>query len=524
MAPVAAPSAEKIWIVIGGLEKGGIVCREGCQLDSPPKTRLAIGAKVREVEVVGIRLRFVKVDGDGPADGWVSLSLKGKPLLELDASGICVSKASVAAHLAREVADVSRDVWKPPEASFFDFDGLDSTQSTSASTAQDGELASDGGDGTPNAKVDGPATDGSDAVPAPAAAGDNASSFGGNARERELVDRVSTMPSVDHLQGFTVRQVLFRNEPSYGVLDAWARNSIVNDILTRFTLHGAVGKASVMTLADVRDLLAAASISPRWVVSKFKDGFLEKDIDETFTQILRRFSSHAIKGKLVLRFRDVFRLLEALDVNRRRFVKIFSETDEDEFLAYDQFGRLRIFRDLVPGRSQRPPKPKIGNFYVDEGIGEGLQGGVVFRAKHVQTTKTVALKWPVLFEELEAMKAIQRLAGSSAKVASVPDLLESGYYEGKPYAATSLLGADLTKVFDRLQPHSCERRWPALRVFGRLLLRRLETVHRCGYVHCDVSPLNVLLGPARGAQVSGDQALLLVPYFIDFGQAKKTSW
>ena len=43
---------------------------------------------------------------------------------------------------------------------------------------------------------------------------------------------------------------------------------------------------------------------------------------------------------MVINLRDVYRLLEAVDLGRRRFVKIFSELDDDEFYAYDQFGKL----------------------------------------------------------------------------------------------------------------------------------------------------------------------------------------
>mmetsp|Transcript_16303 Transcript_16303/g.49235 ORF Transcript_16303/g.49235 Transcript_16303/m.49235 type:complete len:221 (+) Transcript_16303:3-665(+) len=63
-----------------------------------------------------------------------------------------------------------------------------------------------------------------------------------------------------------------------------------------------------------------------------------------------------------------------------------------------------------------------------------------------------------------------------------------------------------------------------MRVVGRLLLRRLEAVHACGYVHCDVSPENVLLGPPRGTRGSAAKVPMpstLSPYLIDFGLAQK---
>lgn len=43
--------------------------------------RLAHGARVRELEVIGNRLHFVKLAGEGPDSGWVSITIKDKELL-----------------------------------------------------------------------------------------------------------------------------------------------------------------------------------------------------------------------------------------------------------------------------------------------------------------------------------------------------------------------------------------------------------------------------------------------------------
>jgi len=337
-----------------------------------------------------------------------------------------------------------------------------------------------------------------------------------------LVDMRSLQPAVDMLNGITVS----RNDPGQNVLAAWAQHKTANSILKQFTLYGNCGKTDIMTMEDLRQLFAAADLSPKWFVSKFKKVEHELDIEETMVQIILRFSSETVQGKLVMNLRDVYRLLEALDLGRRRFVKIFSELDDDEFYAYDQFGRLQIFRDAVSGyRHNRPPKVRIGNYFLEQEIGEGMQGGVVYKAENAQTTKLVALKWPVMKEELEALKSMQRRL-SSKSILPWPELLDSGTHNGKPFAVTSLLGADLTKVFGRFARHHWQRRWRAVRIFGRLLLRRLEVVHNCGYVHCDVSPLNILLGPPPcnpNGQGHGPAPgkLQLLPYLIDFGQARK---
>eukprot|EP00930_Biecheleria_cincta_P042051 TRINITY_DN28921_c0_g1_i1.p1 TRINITY_DN28921_c0_g1~~TRINITY_DN28921_c0_g1_i1.p1 ORF type:complete len:722 (-),score=108.87 TRINITY_DN28921_c0_g1_i1:144-2309(-) len=72
----------KLWAIVGGSDKGGILVREGAETSSPQLAeRLATGAFVKELELQGGRLRFEKVNGDGPASGWVSLSISGKNLL-----------------------------------------------------------------------------------------------------------------------------------------------------------------------------------------------------------------------------------------------------------------------------------------------------------------------------------------------------------------------------------------------------------------------------------------------------------
>jgi len=331
-----------------------------------------------------------------------------------------------------------------------------------------------------------------------------------------LVDRILWKPARDIFKGLTTS----RRDLSQNILSAWAQSYSANSILKLFTLEGVVETADVMTLEDVRHLLAAANLRPKFIASKFKQYVSDLDVDETLNQILRSFASHAVEGKLVMTFHDVYRLLENIDVGRRRFVKMFIELDDDEFYAYDRNGRLQIYRDLTPGFGPALlVKHRIGNYVISEEIGAGLQGGKVYKAEGMQKTKVVALKWPVQRDELEALKTIQNKVANSSFL-GLPELLDSGTHDGRPYAVTELLGADLTKVFLRLQRHSWKRRWNALRIFGRLVLRRLEAVHDCGYVHCDVSPLNILLGRVRGNYDFCGQ-LQFVPFLIDYGQARK---
>ncbi|CAJ1327788.1 unnamed protein product [Effrenium voratum] len=74
---------EKRWCVVGGADKG-ILVRQGQELSSPEASaRLARGALVRQVSLVGDRLSFAKLMGEGPDTGWVSIKIKDKILMEL---------------------------------------------------------------------------------------------------------------------------------------------------------------------------------------------------------------------------------------------------------------------------------------------------------------------------------------------------------------------------------------------------------------------------------------------------------
>lgn len=73
----------QLWEVVGGADKGGIIVRGGVEVASPQEAeRLSTGALVRELKLVGERLHYERIEGTGPATGWVSIALKdGRALL-----------------------------------------------------------------------------------------------------------------------------------------------------------------------------------------------------------------------------------------------------------------------------------------------------------------------------------------------------------------------------------------------------------------------------------------------------------
>ncbi|CAE7261968.1 unnamed protein product [Symbiodinium sp. KB8] len=78
----AASDARDIWEVVGGAGHGGIVVRRGRDLGSTLlHSRLGQGSVVQQVSLIHGRLRYVKISGEGPDHGWVSLRSGGKQLL-----------------------------------------------------------------------------------------------------------------------------------------------------------------------------------------------------------------------------------------------------------------------------------------------------------------------------------------------------------------------------------------------------------------------------------------------------------
>jgi len=72
-----------MWEVTGGADKGGILVREGQGLSSKAcDERLSTGATVKELQLVGDRLRYELITGTGPSTGWVSVKISGKELLK----------------------------------------------------------------------------------------------------------------------------------------------------------------------------------------------------------------------------------------------------------------------------------------------------------------------------------------------------------------------------------------------------------------------------------------------------------
>mmetsp|Transcript_79184 Transcript_79184/g.245820 ORF Transcript_79184/g.245820 Transcript_79184/m.245820 type:complete len:577 (-) Transcript_79184:98-1828(-) len=155
--------------------------------------------------------------------------------------------------------------------------------------------------------------------------------------------------------------------------------------------------------------------------------------------------------------------------------------------------------------------------------GQGKAGGAVYGARDARdrAAPSVAVKFPVREEELEAIKALCNEQGLP-RCLGVPRILGTGFHGQGPFVVMEMLGKPLSDLFKRLTS-TVDIKWRALCALGRLLLRRLQGVHSCGFVHCDVQPGNILFG--RGDSAGGDLAMQIAeqhrPFLVDFGCAQR---
>jgi len=77
-----AEAEDDIWEVVGGALEGGILVRTGIAITSALEgRRLPRGTLLRALHVLGNRLLFRRISGSGPETGWVSITVKDRPLL-----------------------------------------------------------------------------------------------------------------------------------------------------------------------------------------------------------------------------------------------------------------------------------------------------------------------------------------------------------------------------------------------------------------------------------------------------------
>mmetsp|Transcript_47947 Transcript_47947/g.138777 ORF Transcript_47947/g.138777 Transcript_47947/m.138777 type:complete len:571 (-) Transcript_47947:51-1763(-) len=165
--------------------------------------------------------------------------------------------------------------------------------------------------------------------------------------------------------------------------------------------------------------------------------------------------------------------------------------DLDVATVSDREGQLKLFQKT------------FGQWGLRREIGRGKQRGAVFFAEG-RGGRPAAVKFPVCVRELQHLSALQGVPG-------VPELLDYGNGpRGGLFQAMPVLGDSLESLLYSREDCGMGGRmsWAAAQALGKSLLTTLQGMHARGVMHCDLGPLNVLVGPRCH------------PFLIDFGQSR----
>jgi WD40 repeat protein/serine/threonine protein kinase len=177
--------------------------------------------------------------------------------------------------------------------------------------------------------------------------------------------------------------------------------------------------------------------------------------------------------------------------------------------------------------------PSIPGYEIMEELGHGGMG-VVYKARHIELSRIVALKM-ILAEEYAGEGVLARFRAEVEAVARIqhPNIVqihEVGEHRGRPFCALEFIsgGTLAARLAATPQP---PRSAAAL---ARTLALAMEAVHRQDIVHRDLKPANILLadsgsqlsaGPAKAMMTPGASASLppldlYIPKITDFGLVK----
>ncbi|CAK0862641.1 unnamed protein product [Prorocentrum cordatum] len=285
-------------------------------------------------------------------------------------------------------------------------------------------------------------------------------------------------------------------EPSEAVLERWSSSDTVQGVLPGVRAKAVVGLSDTLSFGDVHAVLQQLGVQLDHFVDTFArmpsaaGGRDERELMGMADSILRRFASEGrgadegVSGtpagqRGTLSCRDLFRLLEVVGVSLKRFKAMVTGVEELEDEASPSF-------------------VQVGSYNLLRQLGSGSKGVCCWLGEHAVSEAKVAIKWPVKAAEMEVLRDLGRHDACGApRMLGAPRLLDSGVHGGKEYVAMELLGSTLSKVFQGLAARSFRHRWRGVCAIGRMLVRRFQALHARGYVHCDVSPDNVLVGLAE---------------------------
>lgn len=289
-------------------------------------------------------------------------------------------------------------------------------------------------------------------------------------------------------------------EPAKSVLDRWADSHTVQSTLGRFGVGGVMGGGDEIRYGDVLKLFQQIGLSTERFVNKFtclQRRRSSKEEQDLAHGILKKFTIHTTRRPDAMRSKDLYRVFEILGYTLRKFKSFITGVDEPENSAPQQDQRFDVFR-------------------VKRLLDQTMKGVCCFLGEHIADHTKVAIKYPVSKTEVGIFSELQS-QGSSAGL-GIPKMLKNGTKDGEPFIVMELLGTSLGKLFEMLGDQPVAKRWRAMCILGRLLVRRLRAFHQSGFVHCDISPENILLKDRNDGQ---EGSHCIKPYLIDFEHATK---
>lgn len=152
--------------------------------------------------------------------------------------------------------------------------------------------------------------------------------------------------------------------------------------------------------------------------------------------------------------------------------------------------------------------PLFGNYDITRELGRGAMG-VVFLAVHRSLQRECALKTIALkFDDPRVAERFIQEGQAVAKLGKHPNIVQvfdAGIVDTTPYIAMEFVEGE---TLDSLAQRSARFAESELIEFGRKIALALDHAHRCGIVHRDVKPANIIID--RDGE----------PQLLDFGIAK----
>ena len=146
----------------------------------------------------------------------------------------------------------------------------------------------------------------------------------------------------------------------------------------------------------------------------------------------------------------------------------------------------------------------LSRYLVKEEIGSG-SFGKVYRVEDINKPKSYALKVDIaqkgnVYLESKTLTDLQGITG-------IPKLYKQGMEENFSYMIMELLGQNLNKL---MKTYGGKFSLTTVIMCIKQIIQRIEKVHKKGYLHRDLKPHQILLGPTKKAL-----------YLTDFGLSRR---